>query len=797
MAGSPQNPRTRLDTAFVKGLPNGSPRPIWEGLAVAVLVIFTAVYATVVVGRERAIQQPVGAMVEGLELLAVERDVSIVASDLIATLSMQMYEGGHAGELERDRLALRRSIEDADERLAATVPADGWRETRDGMREAVSNALETFDQPRTSNELSSWLTEFLYDFKLVIPTDNLGQWSALLEVATWSQEVPLVVQDFLDISMAREWQRTGREPADPDLVASYGQSLLSMRQIRESHGADAWQYSPFEEYVLLEQAEAADPSTLALVRRLAAHPGVTRLEAAMPYLLGLTDEAPGESIQDIYVLRAMWIPELASLVEDIRRHALSELDAAVRASVDRERVAKWGGGVALFLGVVFALRLIRSRLRVDTQLRSALERDALTGLANRFALFSTAPGLLEDSTLGNFALIHVDLDDFKSINDEYGHHIGDDALVAFASALRTAVRSQTDLVCRVGGDEFVVVLFRLDDPERATRDVVERLKRELATPIALEEVSLRLHFTAGIALARENAELEDLLVEADLALLEAKERGRDVAHFFRRKLGRRMIHELSTALGTGELRCAFQPQVDMESGAIVGLEALARWQREDRLQVPTRSIIDALGWLGASGDWLQVAMRDIELAWQVAGDRVDGRIWVNLMGRDIENAHSEDLLEILTATSVPLHRIGLEITEAVDRSKIGHVMALLGELRKEGLSIALDDVGDDRVPLLHVTDLPVDLVKLDRCLITGIDSQLPLRAVVQSLTELCGTLDLRVLAEGVETHEESVVLRHLGIRYVQGFLFARPLAISALEGYLDTAFDQEATGTVA
>ena len=731
MSGSQQNPRTRLDTAFVKGLPNWSPRPIWEGLAVAVLAMFTAVYATVVVGRERAMQAPLGAMREGLELLAIERDVSVVASDLIATLSMQMYEGGHRDELERRRGALRESVENANARLAATTPTDAWRETHDGMQKAVSVALATFDQPQTSNGLSSWLTEFLYDFKLVIPTDNMGRWSALLEVATWSQEVPLVVQDYLDIAMAREWQRTGREPADPDLIESYRLSLSSMRQIRESHGGEVGDYTPYEDYVLLERAGDADSTTLALVQRLAGHPGITRLEEALPYFLGLTDEPPVTSITEAYSLRETWIPELTHLIEDLRVHALARLDTALRESRGRERMARWGGLLAILLGMVFAVRLIRSRVKVDTQLRSALERDALTGLANRFALFSTAPDCLIDPTLRNFALIHLDLDDFKSINDEFGHHIGDGALVAFASALKTAVRSATDLVCRVGGDEFVVVLYGLDDPERAARDVVQRLKRELVKSIMLDEVTLRLHFTAGVAIAREEVELEDLLVEADLALLEAKERGRDVARFFRRKLGRRMIHELSTALGTGELRCAFQPQVDMDSGAVVGLEALARWHRDDRLQVPTRSLIDALEWLGASRDWLRVAMRDIELAWQAAGDRVEGRIWVNLMGCDIEDAHAADLLEILSGTSVPLDRIGVEITEAVGRSKIEKVMALLEELRNEGLSIALDDVGDDRVPLLHVTNLPIDLVKLDRCLITGIDSQTPLRAVVE------------------------------------------------------------------
>jgi EAL domain-containing protein (putative c-di-GMP-specific phosphodiesterase class I) len=190
-------------------------------------------------------------------------------------------------------------------------------------------------------------------------------------------------------------------------------------------------------------------------------------------------------------------------------------------------------------------------------------------------------------------------------------------------------------------------------------------------------------------------------------------------------------------------------------------------------------------------------MSDIEMAWRTCGDRVNGRIWLNLMGCDIEDANADELIEIFSSTDVPLGRIGLEITEAVGRSRIGEVVTLLQALREAGLAVALDDVGDDRVPLLHVTELPIDLVKLDRCVITGIDSQQPLRAVVQSLSDMCERLDLRILAEGVETVEEEAVLRRLGLRYVQGFLFSRPLSISALRAYLDDPFASHSTGSVA
>lgn len=764
----------------MKPLPTWSSRPLWQGLAIAAVAVCAAVYGAVVSGREQAAQRPLQGMEEGLRLLEIERDVSIVAHDLIAALTMAMYEGGHRAEIATGMTDLRAALEDAESRLAARPPSDGWRLIHAQMVASTSDALAAFDEPRTTGETLAWVDEYLYDFKRVVPTDNLGAWTALLEVATWIQEAPLVLRDYLDGAMAREWALEGRVPADSALLDEYSYTLASWRRLRESHGDGARDFSLFEEYIEPERAAEADSTTARLFRAVADHPAIRRIDGDTPFMLGLTESHAFASVDEIYAMREAWIPELVAGVEAIRGHAVERIDRALDASRRRGRAARIGAGLAVLLALAFAVRLIRSRLRVDTQIRSALEQDPLTGLANRYALFSAAPDRLADPASGSFALIHLDLDDFKSINDEYGHHVGDAALIAFSDAMREAVRSSTDFVCRIGGDEFVILLHGLREPEPEVEGMIERLRERLSEPASLAGVSLDLHFTAGVAVAREPAELEDLLVEADLALLDAKERGRDIARFFRRKLGRRMIHELSTALGNGDLRCSFQPQFDMENGRVVGLEALARWRRADRVEVPTQSLIDALEWLGASRDWLRVAMQDIEGAWAVSRDWFEGRIWLNLMGCDLDELPVDHLLEILAGTRVPVDRIGVEITDAVSRGRVSNVVGRLKALRDAGIQVALDDVGSDRVPLLHVTELPIDLVKLDRCLITGLDSQPPLRAVVQSLAELCGRLDLRILAEGVETAEEEAVLRKLGVRYVQGFLFARPVGVADL-----------------
>ncbi len=770
---------------------------MWQGLAVGVLAIFTAVYGTVVSGREQTARTTLARMQEGLSLLAVERDVSLSAHDLIASITMDMYAGAHEADVAEHREAFRRRVAAASAQLSSSAPSETWRSIHREMGRAAGRLLSSFDEPRSRSETLAWIDAFLQDFKRVVPTDNLGDWSALLEVTTWAQETPLVLRGYLDAAMAREWASAGRAPSDSALIDRYQVSLGNMRRIRQSRGAAAERYSPFEDFLLVDRAPDADTVAVRFLRALAGHRAVEQMKADMPYLLSLRDVRHFTSVEELYRSRAEWVPELRALVDGLLSHARGELHAASVTARFRDRMARTGAALAVVLGLIFTIRLIQQRSRLDTELRSALERDVLTGLANRYALFSAAPGRLADREWGSFALIHLDLDDFKSINDDHGHHVGDAALIAFAEALRSVVRAGHDLVCRIGGDEFVILLHRLKDPAREVEAVVQRLRERLEEPASLEGIPIRIHFTAGVAVAFEPASLEDLLVEADLALIDAKEKGRDVAQFFRRRLGRRMIHELSTALGSGELRCAFQPQIDLEAGSVVGLEALARWHREDRQQVPTRSLIDALEWLGASREWLRVAMRDIESAWKVAGGRMSGRIWLNLMGSDVEETSATELLEIFAGTRVPLNRLGVEITTPIGRASISEAVALLSTLREQGIAVALDDVGDDRVPLLHVSELPIDMVKLDRCLIRGIDSQPALRAVVQSVKDLCGRLERDVLAEGVETVEEEVVLRRIGVRYVQGFLFAKPLPISALAGFLRDRALGRTTNSVA
>ncbi len=762
-----------------------SPRSMWLAVVLALLATSGAVLAGVVVSHEHNNQRQLASMREGLELLRIERDVSVVATRFLTTLTMHRYAGGLASEVETTRQAFRESLLAADRGLGNRQPSEAWRPIHTDMSTAVTAALHTFDDARSPAELVSWGDEFLYDFKRVVPTDNLGEWTSVLQVATWVQEASLVPRDYLAGAMARLWREEGRVPVDTSLVEDFHYSLAMLRHIAQSHGDGAAEYTPFEEYLEVDVAAEAGPDFADLVGALKTNPAVRQIEADMPYLLGLSGDRTFDRAEEVFDQVEPFSISLAAQADRVLGLTVTLLESAATKSVTRERRARIGCTVAILLAFFLWFRILQRRWRLEDQLRNVAERDVLTGIGNRYALFAQAPTRLASAEQGGFALIHLDMDDFKTINDKYGHHVGDAALVAFADACRACVRVDKDMVVRLGGDEFVILLFQLAVPEVEAREVIERLRLRLEQPVDVKGHRLTLPASAGFAITTEPTPLQELLVEADLALLAAKERGRSACELFQRSLRRNLVRELETAVADGELRCFFQPQFDMQTSEVSGVEALLRWLRPDREEIQAVKLIEALLWLGQSSQWLEVAMREIEAAWRAVGDTFEGRLWLNLAGCDLSDGSADDLLDVLGATAMPLDRLGVELTEPVLRPDLAASVEKLRRLREAGIAIALDDVGDDRVPMLHLTELPIDVVKLDRGVIDGLDTRPALGLVVESLAGLCERLSLRLVAEGVETAGEETVLRRLGIRYVQGFRFARPLPLPALEELLN------------
>lgn len=743
--------------------------------------------AALVSSQQRTAVRQLTSMETGLELLALERDVGLTANRYVWTTTMHMQVGDRDHEVENTREAFRRRLESARSDLSNRESADGWQTVRHDMLKAVEDALASYEEDRSDGEWISWTDEFLNKFRLVVPTDNLGRWTSLLEAATWVQEVAFVPRDYFDLALARYSTEEELQPVDPELNALHEASLVATRHIVDSHGTRAAEFTPFEDYLPVEPAGRADRETATLVEGIARHPAVRRIEDDTPYLLGLSDNRSFSSVRQLHASIAPMVDDLEARVEEVRLHAAGRLEAAREAAGRRDLAARWAGGIGVALMLLFSAHLYRRRSRVEAHLRRVAERDPLTNVWSRYALFHWAPERLSDPSWAPFALIQIDLDDFKRINDECGHHVGDAALDAFSRACLATIRS-SDMVARIGGDEFVVLLYRAANPARRATEIVERLRQRVEEPFDLAGHLRKIHFSAGVATADGPIDLDTLLIEADLGLLEAKRRGRDELQLAGSSARRELAREVERAIERDELYCAFQPQIDLLTGRITGLEALLRWNDPDGREIPAGRIIEEIAWLGQERVWLERAIRDAQRVWERAGDRVDGRIWLNLTGRDVET-EARELLKMFSG-SVPPEWLGVEVTDPILSSAVDAARGKLWELREAGIAVALDDVGVGRIPVLHLAQLPIDVMKLDRTLISGLDASPRVMAVVKSLARLGDELGLRVIAEGVETLHEEAAVRGLGLRYVQGFRYARPMRLDALDEFLDGWADE-------
>jgi diguanylate cyclase (GGDEF)-like protein len=440
----------------------------------------------------------------------------------------------------------------------------------------------------------------------------------------------------------------------------------------------------------------------------------------------------------------------------------------------------------LIKGQVDARLLSRSinyaieRKRAEVELAHQAMHDALTGLPNR-ALFYDRLGqaLNRVGRQGTaVAVLFLDLDRFKLINDSLGHGAGDKLLVAVAERLAGVLRAG-DTAARFGGDEFVILCEDVSG-ERQAIAIAERIASELDGPFVIESDEVFAHTSVGIALATEpGARPEALIRDADAAMYRAKERGGGVYEVFddamRERAVRRMATEnaLHRALDRGEFVMHYQPIVQMATGALYGVEALARWQHPERGLVMPGEFIEAAeetGLIIALGAWaFDVACRQ-SAAW---GGKV--MMSVNLSARQCTHP---DLVatfgEILRRTGADPAAVSLEITETALMEDIALSTATLSALKELGLRLALDDFGTGYSSLRALQHFPVDVVKIDRSFIEPIERDPQEAAIVAAVISLSHALGLRTVAEGIETIAQVDRLRALGCDLAQGFYFAKP-----------------------
>ena len=481
-----------------------------------------------------------------------------------------------------------------------------------------------------------------------------------------------------------------------------------------------------------------------------------------------------------------------------------------------------GGEVVSILAVS---RDLTERRRIEEALAEQAVRDPLTGLANRTLLVSRirqAIGLA-GAEGGRLAVLFLDLDRFKLVNDSLGHAAGDELLVAVAGRLREAVR-RGDLVARFGGDEFVILCEDVEGRAEAA-SIADRVIRCLVRPFECAGKPIHVRSSIGIALAeRRGASADELLRDADAAMYQVKASGGVAGgyRFFEPAAHERAVHridlehDLRQALEHGEFSLVYQPVLDLAAGRITGAEALIRWRHPERgLLQPSEfvEVAEETHLIIPIGRWVldeacrQLAEWNARLPAGAAGDGDDsggGRrigggtrgatggwngeltLAVNLSNRQL--SHDADLVGEITKSiarhGIPPRQICLEVTETSVHEASRNARSALATLSASGIQIALDDYGTGYSSLGHLRDIPVNALKIDRVFIDGLDRHRGDDAIVVAVITLAHALGMHVVAEGVESGRQRDRLRELGCDFAQGHLFSRPLTAPQFEALL-------------
>ena len=452
--------------------------------------------------------------------------------------------------------------------------------------------------------------------------------------------------------------------------------------------------------------------------------------------------------------------------------------------------------------LVLSLRDISERRRAADHLRHLARLDVLTQLPNRLQFQERLQRALQHQHDDRcLALLFVDLDDFKQVNDAFGHDVGDALLQQVATRLVRSLR-QRDLVARWGGDEFVVLLELHCHDEVVL--VADKLIKALNEPLELAGHVLTATPSIGIALAPEHGnEAGELLRHADAAMYVAKREGRNQYALYRPELSEQLLHRvklanlLRSALEQHELSLALQPKIGMDGRQIVGAEALLRWDTAAFGRVPPDVFIpiaEELGLIVPIGHWLVREAATLLDDWHARGWPLT--LAINLSARQL---HDEALLPVLCES---MQRSGaspaaleLEVTESILLADADFARARLQALRDAGFRIALDDFGTGYSSLGYLKDLPLDRVKIDRSFISDLEQSPRGRALLSSIAGLCRALSLQTTAEGVETAAQLTLVEAEGIDEVQGYFYYPPLTVEAFNQLLESKLGaQDAPG---
>jgi diguanylate cyclase (GGDEF)-like protein/PAS domain S-box-containing protein len=452
-----------------------------------------------------------------------------------------------------------------------------------------------------------------------------------------------------------------------------------------------------------------------------------------------------------------------------------------------------------------SVRAERAWREAEAQIAHLRLHDGLTGLPNRALLFDRLAHALAGAKRrgSTVAVLFIDLDDFRSVNERFGHEAGDGLLADLARRLREVIRrSDTmarvgqDTLARFGGDEFVIVCEDLEGEADAVA-IAERVTSSLTDPLAVAGHQVSTTASIGIALAADEPSPDGLINEAETAMCRAKERGRDRYELFGQAMhadlrGRlQQESELRDAIEAGQLRLVYQPIVSVSDGGLVGAEALVRWQHpEHGLLAPAQflPLAEETGAIVALGRWVLEEACAQAVRWRDQRDALFMRVAVNSSAHQLDDDEMMPMLTgVLARSGLEPSRLMLEITESALVREGPRAVELLTGVRALGVRISLDDFGTGYSSLSYLRRLPIDAVKLDRAFISGLDGTTVDRQIVAAIVQMARAMSMTVIAEGVETEAQWAYLRELGCHLAQGYHFGRPMPPAQMTSLLEEA----------
>jgi diguanylate cyclase (GGDEF)-like protein len=738
----PMPDKTITDRRYFQEFMSGKPAPdvIVEPVVSRVTKVWTTVFARKITGRQGEI---IGFAVRGVEPSHFEDFVASLALDGDTAISMIHRDGTIIARYPKDDKLIGLNVANTDA-FQRALALDG-------------NISGRFTSARLSEDKVGAVKSLMHFPILIVATTKTET-----ALADWRAQTRL---QFFAAALA--------------IVVVIGMVFLIVRQLRQQHAA--------AQRKLSEKSQHLDTAINNMTQGLLLFDSSGRLVICNRQyidMFGLSTEVvkPGCHLRDLIRHRQ----ELGSFVGDVDAYCARFLDPS--GSLVQDAVTSTPDGRTIRLiykrspdgGWATTLEDVTEGRRDQARIEHLAHYDALTNLPNRSLFQRHAEGLLLETEGREFAILYIDIDEFKRINDTLGHLIGDEFLKGVAERLRQSVGPE-DFIARLGGDEFAILQHGIESGEDV-HALVARIYQALRTPFDCHGHQLASDASIGIAIApRDGSDLFDLLKNADLAMYAAKAAGRRTYRFFDPAMEQQANHrreleaDLRAALAQGAFELHYQPQVDLRSDRVTGCEALLRWRHPVRGMVSPADFVpvaEETGLIEEIGQWVLRTACAEAAAWPA-----DVRIAVNVSPIQFRSETlSLKVASVLSETGLDPRRLELEITEAVLIADDDAALATLNQLRALGVHIALDDFGTGYSSLQYLQRFPFDKIKIDRSFVKEVTRNSSSASIIRAVVSIAADRNMLTTAEGVETLQQRETVQNLGCTQMQGFLFsaARP-----------------------